>query len=136
MMSNIDIRAIVLATLAVLGIDFITGIVLFSVFATAEIANASDEQVRAAAAALARDPGYLRAALALGTASTVVGGFLVARIARSIPYFNALAYGAVGIVLSTFTPAELPTWFKVVGIAITIPASLLGAYLGRRSLTK
>jgi hypothetical protein len=30
----------------------------------------------------------------------------------------------------------LPTWFKVVGIAITIPASLLGAYLGRRSLTK
>ncbi len=93
MIGNIDIRAVVLATLAVFGIDFITGIVLFSIFTSDQITNASDEQVRAAAVALARDPGYLRAALILGTASTAVGGFLVARIARSIPYFNALAYG-------------------------------------------
>ena len=79
MIGNIDIRAVVLATLAVFGIDFITGIVLFSIFSSDQITNASDEQVRAAAVALARDPGYLRAALILGTASTVVGGFLVAR---------------------------------------------------------
>ena len=135
MIGNIDIRAIVLATLAVFGIDFITGIVLFSVF-TDQVANASDEQVRAAAAALATDPGYLRAALILGTASTVVGGFLVARIARSIPYFNALAYGVLGMVLSTLTTGELPTWFRVVGIGLTVPASLLGAYFGRRPLSK
>jgi hypothetical protein len=92
--------------------------------------------VRAAAMALARDPGYLRAALILGTASTVVGGFLVARIARSIPYFNALAYGGIGMVLSTLTTSELPTWFRLVGIGLTVPASLLGAYLGRRPLSK
>ena len=135
MIGNIDIRAIVLATLAVFGIDFITGIVLFSVF-TDQVANASDEQVRAAAAALATDPGYLRAALILGTESTVVGGFLVVRIARSIPYFNALAYGVLGMVLSTLTTGELPTWFRVVGIGLTVPASLLGAYFGRRPLSK
>ena len=134
-MKSIDIRAIVLATLAVFGIDFVTGIVLFSVF-TDQVANASDEQVRAAAAALATDPGYLRAALILGTASTVVGGFLVARIARSIPYFNALAYGVLGMLLSTLTTGELPTWFRVVGIGLTVPASLLGAYFGRRPLSK
>ena len=87
MMKYIDIRAIVLATLAVFGIDFVTGIILFSVF-TDQVANASEEQVRAAAAALATDPGYLRAALVLGTASTVVGGFLVARIARSVAATN------------------------------------------------
>jgi hypothetical protein len=136
MIGNIDIRAVVLATLAVFGIDFIAGIVLFSIFSSGQITNASDEQVRAAAMALARDPGYLRAALILGTASTVVGGFLVARIARSIPYFNALAYGGIGMVLSTLTTSELPTWFRLVGIGLTVPASLLGAYLGRRPLSK
>jgi uncharacterized membrane protein YjgN (DUF898 family) len=135
MMKYIDLRAIVLATLAVFGIDFVTGIVLFSTF-TDLVANASDEQVRAAAVALAKDRGYLRAALILGTASTVVGGYLVARIARRIPYFNALAYGVLGMLLSTLTTGELPLWFRVVGIGLTIPASLLGAYFCKRPLSK
>jgi hypothetical protein len=135
MMANIDVRAIVLATLAVLGIDFIAGIVLLSVF-TDPIANASEEQVRAAAAAAVKDPGYLRAALILGTASTAVGGFLVARIARSIPYFNALAYGVVCLLLNMLAPGEPPTWFIVVGLALTVPVALFGAYLGKRPLSK
>ena len=134
MMKYLDLRAIVLATLAVFGIDFITGIVLFSMF-TNLVTNASEEQVRAAAVALANDPGYLRAVLVLGTASTVVGGFLVARIARRIPYFNALAYGVLGMVLSTLTTGELPLWFRVVGIGLTVPASLLGAYFGKRPVS-
>jgi len=135
MMKHIDLRAIVLATLAVFGIDFVTGIVLFSTFSDL-VANATDEQVRAAAVALANDRGYLRAALILGTGSTVVGGYLVARLARRIPYFNALAYGVLGMVLSTFTTGELPLWFRVVGIGLTIPASLLGAYFCKRPLSK
>jgi hypothetical protein len=134
MMKYLDLRAIVLATLAVFGIDFITGIVLFSMF-TNLVTNASEEQVRAAAVALAKDPGYLRAVLVLGTASTVVGGFLVARIARRIPYFNALAYGVLGMLLSTLTTGELPLWFRVVGIGLTVPASLLGAYFGKRPVS-
>ncbi len=136
MIRNLDIRAVLLATLAVFGIDFITGIVLFSVFGGAQVANANEEQVRAVAAALAQNPGYLRAVLILGTASTVVGGYLVARIARSIPYFNALAYGVLGMVLSTLTTAELPAWFRVIGIGLTVPASLFGAYFARRPLSK
>jgi hypothetical protein len=135
MMSSIDIRAIVLATLAVFGIDFVTGLVVFSVFSE-PVANASDEQMRAAAIALASDPGYLRTVLILGTASTAVGGFLVARLARRIPYFNALAYGVLGMVLSTLTTGALPMWFRVIGIGLTVPASLLGAYFGRRPLSK
>jgi hypothetical protein len=135
MIGNIDIRAIVLATLAVFGIDFVTGIVLFSVFVD-QVANASEEQVRAAAAALITNPGYLRAALILGTASTVVGGFLVARIARRIPYFNALWYGVLGMALSMLTTGELPMWFRVVGIGLTVPAALVGAYFCKRPLSK
>ena len=135
MMNGIDIRAILLATLAVFGIDFLSSIALFAVFGD-HAANCSEEQVRAAVEALSRNPAYLRTALVLGTASTVVGGFLVARIARRIPYFNALAYGVLGAVLSTLTTGDLPMWFRVVGIGLTVPAALLGAYFGKRPLSK
>ena len=121
MMNGIDIRAILLATLAVFG---------------DQAANGSEEQVRAAVEALSRNPAYLRTALVLGTASTVVGGFLVARIARRIPYFNALAYGVLGAVLSTLTTGDLPMWFRVVGIGLTVPAALLGAYFAKRQATR
>ena len=135
MMRNLDIRAIVLATLAVFGIDFFTGIMLFAVFSE-PLTHPSDEQLRTAAAALARDPGYLRSLLVLGTASTGVGGYLVARIARSIPYFNALAYGVLAVVLSIWGTTELPTWFRVVGISLTLPAALLGGYFAKRPIGK
>lgn len=136
MMSGIDIRAILLATLAVFGIDFVSSIALFAVFGD-QVANGSEEQVRNVVEALSKNPGYLRTALVLGTASTVVGGFLVARIARRIPYFNALAYGVLGIALSLlWTGGEPPTWFTVIGIGLTVPAALLGAYFGKRPLSK
>jgi hypothetical protein len=135
MMNGIDIRAILLATLAVFGIDFVSSIALFAVFGD-QAANGSEEQVRAAVEALSRNPAYLRTALVLGTASTVVGGFLVARIARRIPYFNALAYGVLGAVLSTLTTGDLPMWFRVVGIGLTVPAALLGAYFAKRQATR
>jgi hypothetical protein len=139
MMKYIDIRAIVLATLAVFGIDSVSEIVLFSAFSNLP-AGASDEQVQAVAAALAVDPGFLRAALILGTASTVIGGFLVARLARQIPYFNALAYGGLGIALSfvfsAMAPADFPLWYRVMGVGLNVPAALLGAYFGRRPLSK
>lgn len=130
-MSSIDIRAILLATLAVFGIDYISRIVLVAVFGN-PIVGGSEEELKAAAAALLRNTGFLRAALVLGTASTVVGGFLVARIARRIPYFNALAYGLLCVLLSLLWTGESPMWFTVVGIGLTVPAALLGAYFGKR----
>jgi len=139
MMKYLDIRAIVLATLAVFGIDAVSQIVLFNAFSNLP-AGASDEQVKAVADALAVDAGYLRALLILGTASTVVGGFLVARLAHQIPYFNALAYAVLGVVLSllfsVLAPANFPLWFQVVAIGLTLPAALVGAYFGKRPLSK
>jgi hypothetical protein len=32
--------------------------------------------------------------------------------------------------------ANFPVWFRVVAIGITVPASLFGAYFGRRPLSK
>lgn len=135
MMSSIDIRAILLATLAVFGIDYISRIVLVAVFGN-PIVDGSEEELKAAAAALLRNTGFLRGALVLGTASTVVGGFLVARIARRIPYFNALAYGLLGVLLGLLWAGESPMWFRVVGIGVTVPAALLGAYFCKRLIEK
>ena len=131
-MPDFDFKAIVLATLFVFGIDFVSGLVLFGVFADLP-ANASEVQTRAAVVALSTNPGYLRAALILGTASTIIGGFLVARLARSVPYYNALAFGALAVLLGLLMSADLPTWFMIVGFGLTIPAALLGAWLCKRS---
>ena len=137
MMSHLDIRAIVLTTLAILGLDFIIGSVVISVFAGEQVANATDEQTRKAIiVALAANGAYLRTVLILGTATTVVGGFMIARIARSLPYFNALAFGVVGVLLNVVPASQVPIWLQVVGVALTIPAALLGAYLARRPLSK
>jgi hypothetical protein len=134
MMSSIDIRAILLATLAVFGIDFFTSWMLFAAFGGPM--SGSEEQVKSAVEAMTRDPAYLRAALILGTASTIVGGWLVARIARRIPYFNALAYGLLSVVLSVLLSGDLPLWVQVVGTLLTLPAALFGAYFGKRPLSK
>ena len=133
MMSHLDIRAIVLTTLAVLGLDFIISSVVIGMFAGEQVANATDDQTRKAIiVALAANPGYLRTVLILGTATTVLGGFMIARIARSLPYFNALSFGVVGVLLNIVPASNIPTWVQVLGVAATIPAALLGAYLARR----
>jgi hypothetical protein len=130
-MRGISIRAIALATLAVFGIDFLSGMVLVGVFGGPPM-NATEEQIRAAVAALNANSNYLLAALVLGTASTVIGGYLTARLARSVPYFNAFAFGALAVLLGIPMSADLPTWFRVVGLGLTIPAALLGGYLSKR----
>jgi CBS domain containing-hemolysin-like protein len=130
-MRGIDIKAIVLATLAVFGIDFASSLALVAVFGE-PLVNATDEQAQAAMRALAQNPSYLRAAIVLGTASSIVGGYLVARLAGSLPYFNALAFGIVGTLLGALFSADLPPWSRIIGLGLTIPASLLGAYISKR----
>jgi hypothetical protein len=132
-MRGISIKAVVLASLAVIGIDIMSGIVLAAVFGGPALnADMTDAQLKEAAAAMVAKPGYLASALILGTASTVVGGYLAARLARAVPYFNALAFGLLGVVLGVLTSSELPTWFRVVGLGLTVPAALVGAYVAKR----
>ena len=69
--------------------------------------------------------------LIFSTASTVLGGYLAARLARAVPYFNALAFGVLGLVLSVLTVPDVPTWFKVLGFGLTLPAALLGGHIAK-----
>ncbi|MBB6096116.1 hypothetical protein HNQ60_005007 [Povalibacter uvarum] len=130
-MQGISIKAIVLATLAVFGIDFVSSLVLFAMFGGPPL-DAPKEQIEAALAALNEDAGYLLTALVLGTASTVVGGYLTARLAPTLPYYNALAFGVLGVAISIPFSTGVPTWVRVLGLGLGIPAALAGAYLSKR----
>ena len=129
-MRGISPKAVLLATLAVFGIDFVSALGLVGVYGIP--LDGTDEELRAAVLALNQNRGFLTALLLLGTASTVVGGYIVARLAQSVPYFNALAFATLGIVLNALMSGDLPTWFVGVGLAVTIPAALLGAYVYKR----
>jgi hypothetical protein len=130
-MRDINIRAILLVTLAVFGIDFFSSLLLFWVFGGPP-ADATQEQVRVALAELYGNPRYVMVMLILGTASTVIGGYLTARLVRSVPYFNALAFGVLGVLLGILMSADVPAWLRAVGNVATVPAALAGAYLGIR----
>jgi hypothetical protein len=134
-MSGISIKAVALAILAVLGVDVIAGLMLASHFGGEAFRNAvTDEQIAAVSQTLLADRGYLMAILMQGTASTVLGGYLAARLARIVPYFNALAFGVVSLALGAAMSGDVPPWFRVIGLSLTIPAALAGAYLWKRSL--
>lgn len=130
-MQGISLKAILLATLAVFGIDFVSSLVLFAMFDGPPL-DAPPEQIRAALDALNADSGYLFTALVLGTASTIVGGYLAARLAPALPYYNALVFGVLGLAIGIPLSEGLPGWFRVLGLGLGIPAALAGAYLSKR----
>jgi len=131
-MQNISIRAVIVASLAVFGIDIVTTFILINLFGGSAFSSGmSDEQMRRALEVLFQDSRYLTFAMIFGTASTVLGGYLAARLARAVPYFNALAFGVLGLTVSLLTVGSVPTWFKVMGIGLTLPAALLGGHLAK-----
>jgi hypothetical protein len=131
-MHNISIRAVVLASLAVFGIDIISNLLLSRLFDGPTFGSGmTEEQVRRELQVLFQDRRYLTSVLIFGTASTVLGGYLAARLAGAIPYFNALAFGVLGLTVSMLTSGDLPTWFKIIAFGITLPAALLGGHIAK-----
>ena len=136
-MPSISIRAVILATLAVLGVDIVTGMVLTQMFGGPAFgSDLSQEEIRHAYQVLMQDVRYPTLGLILGTASTVLGGYLAARLARNMPYYNALAFGVLGILISTIGSGDLPTWLKVVGLGLSLPAALLGGHIEKLRMSK
>jgi hypothetical protein len=131
-MHNISIRAVVLASLAVFGIDIISNLLLSRLFDGPTFGSGmTEEQVRSELQVLFQDRRYLTSVLIFGTASTILGGYLAARLAGAVPYFNALAFGVLGLTVSMLTSGDLPTWFKIIAFGITVPAALLGGHIAK-----
>jgi hypothetical protein len=95
-MYRISIIAVLVAFGTEMIADQIIGFILFSVLAPGSIeAHMSEEAAMLALKAVAEQPAFLAATMILGTATTVGGGYLAARIARRFPYYNGLAMGIV-----------------------------------------
>jgi len=136
-MQNISIRAVILATLAVLGVDIISGMLLTQMFGgPGWDTELSKEEIQRAYQVLMQDVRYLALGLLLGTASTVLGGYLAARLARAMPYYNALAFGVLGILISMIGAGDLPTWVKILGLGLSIPAAVLGGHIAKLQMSK
>lgn len=135
-MHAISPKAVLLALLAVLGIDILSGMVMLGIFAPNLSAEMTDEELRRVLSDLMRNRKYILLSLILGTASTALGGYLAARLARTVPYFNALAFGILGVLIGLLTSGELPTWYRIVAILITIPAALTGAHFAKQRMQR
>lgn len=131
-MHNISIRAVILASLAVFGIDIVWNYLLINLFGGPTFGSGmSEEQTRRAYQVLFQDARYLTIALIFGTSTTVLGGYLAARLARAVPYFNALAFGVLGLLVNLLASVDVPIWFKIIGFGSTVPAALLGGHIAK-----
>jgi hypothetical protein len=130
-MTRFDPKAIFIAMLLSLALDVVGAVLLHIVFGAGLSEGLSPEQMKAAVLEMQQRNGFLLASLVYGTATTVFGGFVAARLAHAYPYFNALAIGVLGIVLGLLLSDDSPGWVDALAYLVSMPAALLGGHLGR-----
>jgi hypothetical protein len=117
----ISIKGIILGTIAIMIMDLVWAIVAIPLFAE----NMSEETLKY----LQTDTSFLLFAMVFGTLSTVVGGYLTARIASEAKYLNSGIVGLIDIVASLLLGGEYPLWFTFLTYISILPSALLGGYL-------
>ena len=132
-MNKFSLKAIVIACVMVLAMDFVSGVVMMITSAShAFRPELSDEQIAEALSIAIRSQSFLIGSLILGTLSTIAGGYVAARIAKKEPYLNSGAIGVLGVLYGALFPMEdYPAWFSVIGYVSTIPAAVLGGHLAQ-----
>lgn len=134
-MRGVSFKAVALATIATLGLDIVSGMLLLAILGGDSLSpTLTEEQRREAIMALASNPTFMVPSLVLGTLTTVIGGYVTARIAKSLPYMNSLVFGVLGIIIAALTAQDLPLWYTVLGFAAILPAALLGGHVAKRQM--
>jgi len=133
-MARVSIHAVLLGFGAVLILDTLLGAALFAILGGDAFGEGgSEQQVKEAMQAAISSLAFLLPSMVLGSLTTVVGGYLAARIAKSYPYFNALALGLLGAAFGLLFWPQYPIWFNLLSLVLVVPAALLGAHLLTRS---
>ena len=70
--------------------------------------------------------------LSWGLLFTGLGGFVAGRLARADRYHNAMVTGALSLLTSLSINGEPTEWLYVLGLLLTIPVALLGAWVSAR----
>src|SRR4249919_19204 len=128
-MSRISIKAVLLGFGATLLLDVLVGATLLAILGDVFVEGKLEKQTSDAVQATGSGLAFLWSSVVLGSVTTAVGGYVVARIARSYPYFNALALGLLGAVFGLLFWPQYPLWFNLLGLLLVVPATLLGAHL-------
>lgn len=131
-MHRIDIKAVVIAFFAELCVDMLVVHILIMFFGRALLVpDMPEAEFKAAVETIAATGDYQLVAFACGMATTILGGYLAARLAKDFPYYNGLAIGVVGIVF-VLAFSDGPLWITIVGVLLTIPGALYGAHLAKK----
>jgi hypothetical protein len=132
---RIDLRAVVIAFAAEFVADFLISALLFLFFAGGQITpGMTDAQLLEVRRNVLETTSCLAWLVLFGSATTVGGGYLAARLAKRIPYYHGLAMGIVGIIdiiLQWDSEHAALAWL---GIATTIPLALVGAHFARKHM--
>lgn len=131
-MTRFDPKAIIIAMLLSLALDVVGSIALVSAFGVQLTSDMSPEEVNTAVLAVTQTTSFLFASLLYGTATTVFGGYVAARLAPGYPYFNALAVGVIGMVLGLLLADDAPFWFEALAFLVSVPAAVFGGHLALR----
>jgi hypothetical protein len=136
-MKRISIKGIALGAIATIILDLIVAVVLMIIFGGHVFKSGMPaQQMAEALTAVARGNDFLIASLILGTLTTVVGGYIAARIAKKEIYLNSGIVGIIGMVLGVFLGGQSPMWFNAAGFLTTVPAALAGGYLAKLRQSK
>jgi hypothetical protein len=135
-MRNISVKGVLSGIALGLLLDLLSGVTLtFALGSNAFAPGVTEAEVQKALAEISHASSFLFASLVLGSLSTVAAGYVSARIAKRLPYMNAAAVGAVGLVLGAFlADGTLPLWFNLLGFASVLPMALVGGHLAKRRL--
>lgn len=134
-MPPLSYRAIAIAFAAELVADFVISMFVFSLFAGDLLSpDLGEGEFEALVRKVMATTAYVPWMMVLGTCTTVGGAYLAARIAKRIPYYHGLAMGIVGMLYIVISWDSELVWPNVLGLLITIPASLYGAHLARRHM--
>jgi hypothetical protein len=131
----ISFKSIAIAFTAELGVDFLTSMLVFGFFAGDALkAGMTDAEFEEVARQVMQTTAYVPWMMLLGTATTVGGGYLAARLARRIPYYHGLAMGILGLLFILVTWDGALGWMNLFALLVTIPAALYGAHLAKRHM--
>lgn len=131
----ISLKAVAIAFAAELGVDFCLSMFVFGFFAGDQVkAGMTDSEFEELARQITQTTAYVPWMMLLGTGTTIGGAYLAARLAKRIPYYHGLAMGILGVLFIFVTWNGDLGWMNVLGLLITIPASLYGAHLAKKHM--
>ena len=134
-MPPIDIKAIVIAFAAEIAADFIIGTQLLLYFAGEKLVPDMTREDFVKVSQMVYDTtAFLPWAMVFGTATTMGGAYLAARIAKRVPYYHGLVMGVLAVVYSLLFGSAEARWLAYLAILVSIPVSLYGAHLAKKHI--